>query len=167
MHPIRPAAVLLAAALGACATVPEPLQREVVDITPRQAREVGRPGLDVRWGGRIVQTRAERDRTCFDLVGSALDRDGRPADMTDDGSGRFVACRAGYYDPAVFLPNREVTVVGRIEGFGDPLASRYDDRRPRVAADAVFLWPKARPVDARYPSARPWPWLGWDWDPKW
>lgn len=158
-------ACVAAAALAACASVPEPLRRDVADLTPRQARDAGRSDVEVRWGGRIVQTRNLGDRTCFDLIGSALDRDGRPADMTDDGSGRFVACRAGYYDPAVFLRNRELTVVGRIDGF-EP-ARGHGAPQPRVAADAVFLWPKARPVDSRYPSARPWPWWGVDWDRGW
>ncbi len=161
------AAFSIIALLGACASVPEPLRRDVAELTPRQARDVGRPGLDVRWGGRIVETRPMRDRTCFDMIGSALDRDGRPADMTDDGSGRFVACKAGYYDPAVFLRNRELTVVGRIESFEPSRTGAYAGPVPQVAADAVFLWPKARPVDARYPAARPWPWFGVDWDPGW
>lgn len=163
------AATMLATAtlLGACASLPEPLQRDVVDITPAQAREAGRPGLPVRWGGRIVETRPLGDRTCFELIGSALDRDGRPLDMTDDGSGRFVACKAGFYDPAVFLKNRELTVVGRIDGFEEQLVGVYDYPPPRVAADVVVLWPEAYPVDARYPAARPWPWFGWDWDGGW
>lgn len=156
-----------AALLGACASLPEPLRGEVVDITPAQAREAARPGLPVRWGGRIVETRPLGDRTCFELIGSALDHDGRPSDMTDDGSGRFVACKAGFYDPAVFLKNRELTVVGRIDGFDEHLVDVYDYPAPRVAADVVVLWPEAYPVDARYPAARPWPWFGWDWDGGW
>lgn len=152
------------ALLAGCASLPVPLRGEVAAITPAQARDVGRPGLPVRWGGRIVETRAQRDLTCFELIGSALDSEGRPADMTDDGSGRFVACKPGYYDPAVFLRNREVTVLGRIDGFE---ARPTGAREPRVAADVVILWPQAREVDARYPAPRPWPWFGWDWEGGW
>lgn len=160
-------ASICAALLAACASVPSPLQREVVDLTPTQSHRSGRPGLEVRWGGRIVQTRPLANRTCFDMIGSALDRDGRPRDMTDDGSGRFIACREGFYDPAIFQPNREVTVVGRIEGFESQRIGESDYRQPVLAAEAVYLWPKALPVDSRYPAPRPWPWLGWDWDPRW
>jgi outer membrane lipoprotein len=88
--------VLAVLLLPACATLPQPLQGEVTDLTPAQAREAGRPGLPVRWGGRIVATEPLADRTCFEMIGSALDADGRPSDMTDDGSGRFVACKAGF-----------------------------------------------------------------------
>ena len=164
----KPLVVLLGAVLlPACATLPEPLQREVVELTPAQAREAGRPGLPVRWGGRIVETRPERTQTCFEMIGSALDRDGRPNDMTDDGSGRFIACKAGFYDPAIFLKNRELTVVGRIDGFESRRIGDYDYRQPRVAAEVVYLWPKAYPVDVRYPVPRPWPWWGFDWHPGW
>jgi outer membrane lipoprotein len=168
---MRTSRLILAASLAllgaGCASLPAPLQRDVVDITPAQAREVGRPGLDVRWGGRIVETRPLRDRTCFSMIGSALDRDGRPRDMTDDGSGRFIACKAGFYDPAVFLKNRELTIVGRIDGFENQRIGEYDYRQPRVAADAIFLWPKAYEVDSRYPAGRPWPWWGVDWYGGW
>lgn len=157
-------AVLL---LPACATLPQPLQAEVTPITPAQAREVERTGMPVRWGGRIVKTEPLADRTCFEMIGSALDSDGRPSDMTDDGSGRFIACKAGFYDPAIFLKNREVTFVGRIEGYESRKIGLYDYRQPRVAADVIYLWTQAREVDVRYPMGRPWPWVGWDWYPGW
>lgn len=166
-RPIAFVPPILALLLSACATLPQPLQGDTVDITPAQAREAGREGLVVRWGGRIVETRPLSDRTCFDMIGSALDHDGRPGDMTDDGSGRFVACKAGFYDPAIFLKNREITVLGRIDGFENRKIGEYDYRQPRVAADVVVLWPEARPVDVRYPAPRPWPWWGWDWDRGW
>lgn len=153
--------------LSACATLPQPLQGEAVAITPAQAREAGRPGLAVRWGGRIVETRPLADRTCFDMIGSALDGNGRPLDMTDDGSGRFIACKSGFYDPAIFLPDRELTVLGRIDGFEERRIGEYEYRQPRVDADVIYLWPKARPIDGRYPAPRPWPWWGWDWYPGW
>ena len=153
--------------LSACVTLPTPLQAEVTNITPAQARDAGRPGLPVRWGGRIVQTEPLQDRTCFQMIGSALDGEGRPLDMTDDGSGRFIACKAGFYDPAIFLKNREVTFVGLIDGFEERKVGLYDYRQPRVAADVIYLWPQAYPVDVRYPSPRPWPWWGWDWYPGW
>ena len=93
-------AVACAVLACSCASVPAPLQGDVADITPAQARDAGRPGLPVRWGGRIVSARAQGDRTCFELIGSELSVYGRPRHMYNDGSGRFVACTPGYYDPA-------------------------------------------------------------------
>lgn len=147
-----------------CVSVPPPLKGDVADITPAQARDAGRPGVPVRWGGRIASVRAQGDRTCFELIGSELSVNGRPKHMYDDGSGRFVACGAGYYDPAVYLKNRELTVVGRLDGFEAPWSGTHGYARPRVAADTVHLWPEAPYRDPRYPySKRPWPWAGWGW----
>ena len=125
------AAAAFASLACACATVPAQLQGDVTQITPAQAREAGRPGLPVRWGGRIVATRASAERTCFEMIGSELSVYGRPRHMTDDGSGRFIACGAGYYDPAVYLKNRELTVTGRLEGFEAP-------RRPVTVSSRFF-----------------------------
>ena len=162
---LLPAALVLL--MSACATLPQPLQAEVTELTPAQARDAGRPGLPVRWGGRIVETKPLADRTCFDMIGSALDASGRPISMTDDASGRFVACKGGFYDPAVFLKNREVTFLGRIDGFEIRKIGEYDYRQPRMAADVIYLWPEAHIVDVRYPAPRPWPWWGWDWYGGW
>ena len=64
---------------------------------------------------------------------------------TDDG--RFIACRTGFYDPAVFEPNREMTFTGRIEAYDTRKIGGFDYRFPRVAADVVYLWPIRERVD--------------------
>ena len=72
----------------------------------------------------------------------------------------FLACRPGFYDPAVFEKNREVTVVGRVAGYENRRIGGYDYRFPRVEADVVYLWPVRETVDVvQYPA--PWPWWGW------
>lgn len=156
--------VAAASLAGGCATTPASLQGDAVDITPAQARDVGRAGVPVRWGGRIVSVRAQSERTCIELIGSQLSVYGRSKHMYDDGSGRFVACSPGYLDPAVYLKNRELTVVGRLDGFEAPSSGSRGYARPRVAADNVHLWPEAPNHDPRYPySKHPWPWAGWGW----
>ena len=158
---------LLALAMAGCASMPTPLQGQVNPLNPRDAAQTNATGTTVRWGGRIVSTEPGANQTCFEIIGSTLQDSGRPADMSDDGSGRFIACKSGFYDPAIFLKNRELTVLGHIDGYESRKIGDYDYRQPRVAADVVYLWPQARPVDARYPAPRPWPWWGWDWGPGW
>ena len=65
----------------------------------------------------------------------------------DDAQGRFIACRTGFYDPALFEPNREVTFTGRIEGYEKRKVEGYVYDFPRVAADVIYLWPKRERVD--------------------
>jgi len=154
------APVLAAGLLAACATQPTPLQGEYVEVTPQDAATADVTGQVVRWGGRIVRTEPQNNRTCFEVLSTRLDTYARPYWATDDVGGRFIACRAGFYDPAVFEPNREVTFTGRVEGYDNRKIGGYDYRFPRVAADVVYLWPVRDRVDVLTVPA-PWPWWGY------
>ena len=94
--------VLAAAVLAACATQPAPLQGEFAQITPRDAVQRDSTGTLVRWGGRIVRTEPQSNRTCFEMISTKLGSNGRPYWASDDVGGRFIACKTGFYDPAVF-----------------------------------------------------------------
>jgi len=154
------APVLAAGLLAACATQPTPLQGEYVEVTPQDAATADVTGQVVRWGGRIVRTEPQNNRTCFEVLSTRLDAYARPYWATDDVGGRFIACRAGFYDPAVFEPNREVTFTGHVEGYDNRKIGGYDYRFPRVAADVVYLWPVRDRVDVLTVPA-PWPWWGY------
>ena len=89
-----------------------------------------------------MQTQPLENRTCFEMIATRLDVYGRPYWAEDDTGGRFIACRTGFYDPAVFENNREVTFTGPgVEGYENRRIGQYDYRFPRVAADVVYLWP--------------------------
>lgn len=151
---------IASALLAACATAPAPLQGDFTALTPRQAVERDSPGALVRWGGRIVQVQPGADRTCFEMIATHLDAYGRPYWASDEGTGRFIACRPGFYDPAIFEKNREVTFTGRIDSFENRRVGGYDYRFPHVAADVVYLWPIRERVRVMTRPA-PWPWWGW------
>ncbi len=149
-----------AASLAACATAPKPLQGEFNPITPRDAAVGDSTGTSVRWGGRIVDVEPQANRTCFEMVSTYLGDSARPYWGSDDTGGRFIACRTGFYDPAVFEKNREVTFVGRIAGYENRRIGQYDYRFPRVEADVVYLWPARETANVlTYPA--PWPWWGY------
>ena len=157
----RLATVALAASvLAACATQPRPLQGQFAQITPRDAITTDSTGAMVRWGGRIVQVEPQTNRTCFEMLSTRLDTYARPYWASDDTGGRFIACRAGFYDPAVFERNREVTFTGRVDGYENRRIGGYDYRFPRVEAETVYLWPVRERVDVVMRPA-PWPWWGW------
>ena len=130
-------------------------------MQPEEAVARGAPGDRVRWGGRIVEVQTERLRSCFEVVGAPLDASGRPRDV-DVSTGRFIACRSGFYEPQVFAPGRELTVSGRIEGFESRPVGDYDYRYPRLAADVVYLWPERRERDVFYR-----PMFGFGWYDPW
>ncbi|ADV27850.1 outer membrane lipoprotein Slp [Pseudoxanthomonas suwonensis 11-1] len=162
--------------LAACATAPQPLQGSFPQVTPQQAVAATPGSSPVRWGGRIVETQPKQDRTCFQMVAMPLNATGRPqSNSADVTQGRFVACRAGFYDPAVFTPGREVTFVGRVEGTESVRIGEYDYHLPQLAADVVYLWPEVREVEVVVPPypygpyGRPYwgpyraGWGGWWW----
>lgn len=158
---IRLAVLALATGLlAACASQPRPLQGAFAPMTPREAATADFTGALVRWGGRIVQVEPQPDRTCFEMISTRLDVHGRPYWATDDVGGRFIACRTGFYDPALFQQNREVTFTGRIAGYDTRRIGQYDYRFARVEADVVYLWPVRERVDVITRQA-PWPWWGW------
>lgn len=131
--------------LAGCVTAPKALQGEFSMTEPGQAAREGRMGERVRWGGRIVAVEPQAARTCFEIVGVRLGNDGRPL-ARDQSSGRFLACRTGFYDPEIFKAGREITITGQVDGHEDRKVGEYDYRYPRLAADVVFLWPERRNV---------------------
>jgi outer membrane lipoprotein len=158
--------VMLGVLLG-CARPPLELAGTFPRLRVADAQQAGHVGERIRWGGRIVTATPERNRTCFEVVGYDLDRRARPREG-DDTQGRFVACAAGFFDPEVYAPKREVTVVGTLEGTAPGKVGEYEYPFPHVAADAVYLWPERLPVDAGRayyvgPAWYPywWGWGGW------
>ncbi|TWT20092.1 Slp/YeaY family lipoprotein [Luteimonas marina] len=153
-----PAAALL---LAACASHhPRPLQGTFAETTPHATMETDMTGAQVRWGGIIVQVEPKANATCFEMMSTRLTETGRPYWATDDSNGRFIACRTGFYDPAIFERGREVTFIGRIEGYENRRIGEYDYRFPKVAADVVYLWSR-RDTARVVTRPEPWPWWGW------
>lgn len=138
---LRIALIFLAAVvLAACRTVPDPLLGEYAALTPNEAARSDSRGQVVRWGGTLAAVEPLPDRTCFQIVGRKLDKRARPI-LEDRSSGRFLACRAGFYDPEVFAEGRSVTVTGTIDGAEERTIGEYTYRHPRVAAEVIYLWP--------------------------
>ena len=102
--------------LGGCASVvPEAIRTESPgNVQIAQVRDRPQQFRDavVRWGGNIVSTRNEREHTVLEIIGRGLDKDGRPREE-DFNLGRFLVKVQGFLDPAIYKPEREVTVRGR------------------------------------------------------
>lgn len=156
------------ATLAACATVPQPLQGTYTDITSVAAQQGGGGAVQVRWGGQIIDTKPGQQETCFYVLQRPLDDEARPQspDHSDGQTqGRFVACRAGFYDPEVFTPGRDITVTGVLQGTQPEKIGDYTYAYPRVEANVVYLWPKR--VINPYPPGWYDPWWGPYWGPYW
>ena len=155
---------ILACALGGCATIPGPLQGEYVNGAPTGGYAEGER---VRWGGSIITVEPMPGATCFQVLSRQLNDYSRPRRI-DESAGRFLACREGFYDPAVFTEGREITVNGRIDGRETRKIGEYDYPLPRIAADVVYLWPERSYYDdPYYHHYGPYFYPGWAYGPYW
>lgn len=152
--------------LAACARVPPQLQGTFPPLTvvEAQSQAEGVTGERVRWGGEIVSTTPQSGETCMEVVSKPLNRNTRPVGR-DDTFGRFITCASGFYDPTIYAPNRDVTVVGTLEAPASAKVGDYDYSFPKVRADSVFLWPQRDPRDVAYSpyGYGGWGYPGWGW----
>jgi outer membrane lipoprotein len=155
----RNAGIAATLALAGCVSVPTPLQGQFAALDPVAATQRDASGQAVRWGGTLVHTEPLAGQTCFEIVGRPLGSVARPIE-NDRAQGRFIACRQGFYEPQVFAPGREVTVIGHIAGYETRPVGGYDYRQPKVAADVIYLWPVQRQVDVVYAPSL-WFWGRW------
>jgi outer membrane lipoprotein len=155
MSLIRLSLPLALLALAGCATAPKPLQG---DFAVTAADAAAPDGQKVRWGGEIIRVVNASDRSCFEVLARPLDGSARPL-RRDRSDGRFLACRSGFYDPAVFESGREITVTGTVDGSELRKVGDYDYRYPRVAADVIYLWTEREAI-----GYAPSPWF---YDPFW
>ena len=142
------ALLLLVLALAACMRPPANLAGKFDAITVPEAQASPREGVAVRWGGTLIGTRPGNDQTCFEITSFELDGRARPR-PSDHSPGRFLACAPGFFEPAVYTPGREVTVVGALHGTTPGRVGQYDYTFPRVDAATVYLWPERPPEDVR------------------
>lgn len=131
--------VAVACLVAACATRPQPLSGEFPDFYPDQATDRSL-NAQVRWGGTLVETRPEANRTCLEVLAQELDWNYRPL-YSDYSRGRFIACREKFLEPQTFEPGRQVTIVGRLSQFSAGQVGEFDYRYPVLEADVVYLWP--------------------------
>ena len=164
----RPLTLVAAiAVLGGCATIPQPLVGNYANVTTASAQQGGAGGTQVRWGGEIIKTEPGPQQTCFFVLSRPLDSQARPqSGNSGENAGRFVACRAGFYDPEVFTRGRELTVTGTLHGTVSKKVGDYDYAYPRVEANVVYLWPK-RQQYAAYPAGYYDPFWGPGFGPYW
>lgn len=156
---LLPGFLFSALLVSGCATTPAPLDGEFSSVTPEQS---GDRNIDerVRWGGRIVDTRPGESETCIEVLSQALDSRGRPHSGDSD-QGRFLACRDGFEDPAIFEGGRDLTVVGTLIGFVEGRIGEFRYVYPRVQADTLFLWGEKIPDHHYYHGPV------WYYDPWW
>lgn len=142
---VRAVCIGLLVMAGGCVRPPAPLRGEFPPTIVSDTQQRDATGERMRWGGEIASTTPAEHETCFEVVSMPLDRRAEPRQV-DETYGRFVACAAGFYDPAIYAAERKVTVVGTVDGFVDGEVGERAYRFPKVRAETVYLWPEPPPV---------------------
>ncbi len=146
-------AMLLLATLGGCASAPEAIDVDLPDDAPTLDQARHEPdavrGATVRFGGQIAAVENRSDDTLIEVVGRELGRDGRPAGGSAS-RGRFLAVFDGFLDPAVYEQDRQLTVVGELDGIESRKVGEHDYPYPRVKVRRYYLWPELRPLPPPY-----------------
>jgi outer membrane lipoprotein len=137
-------ATLAAVAVSACTTIPTQLQGEYPQVSPARV-DSNTFGSTVRWGGVIIDTRNEENKTCFEILSRNLGKSMRPQ-LEDSTLGRFIACKDGFYDPEVFAKGREITLTGTVRTIEEHPVDDFNYRYPVLDAKDVVLWEKRKQV---------------------
>jgi outer membrane lipoprotein len=129
---------------SACTTIPEQLQGTYTEISPARV-EPSVYGSSVLWGGVIIDAKNKENNTCFEILSREMDKYRRPL-VEDRTSGRFIACKPGFYDPEVFAKGREVTITGTIRNIEARQIDEFSYRYPVLDIDELVLWEVRRDV---------------------
>ena len=96
-------------------------------------------GMPVRWGGNITKVENHRNETWIEVVEHRLYRGGRPKSDNASG-GRFIAKIPGFLDPAIYAPNRQITVIGTLETYIERPIGEHPYTFPLVSTTQHQLW---------------------------
>lgn len=152
MTPLHAAAIALTLGLlSACAVVPPIAGAPTRSPAPYLAGEQVERFMDadVLWGGTIIDSRSFDRYSELEIVAYPLDPQQRPLFDAPE-QGRFVALRAGLFDPAEFSPGRYVTLRGPITGSRESTLRGQPIRMAEMDARELVLWPR----DYRFQRSR-------------
>jgi outer membrane lipoprotein len=133
--------VLVVLALAAC-TAPvfndaAPLAVSPAEVALQPARH---QGVEVVWGGKVLDVRNLADETEIQVAAYPLDRAQRP-DEAAPMQGRFIVVLPGFAEPLDYPPGRFVTVQGHIDGTRMRRIDDADRAYPALRRDALHVWP--------------------------
>lgn len=130
--------------LGGCASnIPVEIRQDVTSSNPGinavRTDFSHYEGQTVRWGGTITSVENKVSDTWVEVVGRELGSYGRPK-RTDQSLGRFLVRIEGFLDPAIYKPDRKLTVYGTVES---RMVRQIDDHPytyPLIKAQTYYLW---------------------------
>jgi len=136
--------VLSCLLLGACTSLPQAMKdAQVVDLTYAQVSQNidGHREAPVRWGGVIIDVENEESFSLVQVLFYPLNYSGRPQ-LDKPYRGRFIIKSTGFLDPIVYTKNKEITVLGTLNGNIKRTVGKRAIWVPLIESTAIHLWPK-------------------------
>jgi outer membrane lipoprotein len=128
-----------------------------VSFAELRANPEGLKGRTVILGGEILHTNNFPEGTRIEILQRPLSASDTPK-WTDNTGGRFMAFCKEYLDPAVYAPQRRVTIAGQVMGSYLGKVGEVDYTYPQISCEEAHLLPLVNTELNRY-AAYPW-WYG-------
>lgn len=138
--------------LGACVSLPQAMKdAHVVDVSYAQVSQNINSHIDVpvRWGGLIIDVENEENFSLVQVLFYPLNYSGRPQ-LDKPSGGRFVIKSTEFFDPIVYTNNKEITVVGTLNGDIERTVGKRLIQIPLILSKAIHLWPKYHELSENY-----------------
>lgn len=97
-------------------------------------------GKTVLLGGDIIETRNMAGRTVIMVLARSLDYRNQPKEEGAS-KGRFLVYQAGFLDPAIYRPDRQITVAGKVIGKELRSIGEMNYSYPVIENRELYLWP--------------------------
>lgn len=117
--------------------VNEKLSYEQIKDSPETYR-----GQIVVWGGEVLSSVREGDRTKIEVLQMPLNKNQIPESSKASSQGRFLALdsRQEIIDPEIFEKGSKVTVIGEIEGKSSTSSDLVSSESPVLVIRDMTLW---------------------------
>jgi outer membrane lipoprotein len=97
-------------------------------------------GKTVLLGGNIIETKNLPDRTLIVVLQRPLGFRKKPT-QEDVSKGRFIVYVPGFLDPAIYRPNRRITILGSVMGREVRPLGETEYSYPVIEKRELYLWP--------------------------
>ncbi|MCB1581858.1 MAG: Slp family lipoprotein [Marinicella sp.] len=129
----------MAISLTACIAPPKPLRGEFSDVSPEAYQQNPVANLPVRWTGFVVDVENKEDHSCLTIVAKVPDEYAKPSRRIRVDTGRFIACKPKFLEPASFL-KKAVTITGPVKRLVTKKLDEMDYDYPLVDAKVIYVW---------------------------
>ncbi len=135
--------IFLALSLQSCARLPKDFETISLDKKIGLSEVLESPqkyeGVNVLWGGKIVNCINKKELTFLEIMKFPLDADGKPKVDTFS-EGRFQVETPSFLDCFIYSPGKLVTIAGVVKGLREGQIGEREYKFPLIEGKIFHLW---------------------------